>query len=116
MADYWHNNQTYCRIQKSYNDSSWYGFSILLEGALQNKRDYIINELYKNGIETRPILTGNFLKNSACNFMNYEISGILENTENVDRRGFYVGNSHVNIENQLFKLAEILNKFNKNIN
>jgi len=109
-------NQTYCSIQKCDHDSSWYGFSILLEGALQNKRDYIINELYNNGIETRPILTGNFLKNSACNFMNYEISGILENTENVDRRGFYVGNSHVNIENQLFKLAEILNKFNKNIN
>ena len=35
-------------------------FSILLEGALQNKRDYIINELYNNGIETRPIVTGNF--------------------------------------------------------
>ena len=109
-------NQTFCSIQKCDHDSSWYGFSILLEGALQNKRDYIINELYNNGIETRPILTGNFLKNPVCNFMNYEISGILENTENLDRRGFYVGNSHVNLENQLFKLAEILNKLNKNIN
>ena len=48
--------------------------------------------------------------------MNYEISGILKNVENVDRRGFYVGNSHVNLENQLFKLAEIIHKLYKNIN
>tara|TARA_A100001011_G_scaffold400577_1_gene516413 strand:+ start:5471 stop:6796 length:1326 start_codon:yes stop_codon:yes gene_type:complete len=109
-------NQTYCSIQKCDHDSSWHGFSILLEGALQNKRDYIMNELYNNGIETRPILTGNFLKNSVCNFINYEISGILKNVEYLDRTGFYVGNSHYNLENQLSKLAEILCKLNKKNN
>ena len=109
-------NQTYCSIQKCHHDSSWYGFSILLKGALQNKRDYIINELYNYGIETRPIVTGNFLKNSVCNFLNYEISGILKNVENLDRTGFYVGNSHSNLEKQLLKLAEILHKLNKRIN
>ena len=109
-------NQTYCSIQKCFHDSSWYGFSILLKGALQNKRDYIINELYNYGIETRPIVTGNFLKNSVCNFLNYEISGVLKNVENLDRTGFYVGNSHSNLEKQLLKLAEILHKLNKRIN
>ena len=48
--------------------------------------------------------------------MNYEISGILKNVENLDRTGFYVGNSHSNLEKQLFKLAEILHKLNKRIN
>ena len=68
------------------------------------------------GLRDKTNTNGKFLKNPVCNFMNYEISGILENTENLDRRGFYVGNSHVNLENQLFKLAEILGKLNKNIN
>ena len=43
----------------------------------------------------------NFLKNSVCNFLNYEISGVLKNTENLDRTGFYVGNSHSNLEKQM---------------
>jgi CDP-6-deoxy-D-xylo-4-hexulose-3-dehydrase len=88
----------------------------LLEGVLQNKRNYIINELYNYGIETRPVVTGNFLKNPVRNFMNYEISGVLKNVENLDRRGFYVGNSHFNLEKQLSKLAEIIYKLYKNIN
>ena len=74
-------------------------FQYFVKGSPQNKRDYIINELYNYGIETRPIVTGNFLKNSVCNFLNYEISGILKNVENLDRTGFYVGNSHSNLEN-----------------
>ena len=109
-------NQTYCSIQKCDEDSSWHGFSILLEGSLKDKRDHVIYELHQNGIETRPILTGNFLKNSVCSFMNYEISGILRNVEAVDRRGFFVGNSHINLENQLLRLTETINKFHKKIN
>ena len=109
-------NESYCSTQKCDQDSSWYGFSILLEGALKDKRDYVLNELHNIGIETRPIVTGNFLKNSVCDFMNYEISGILKNVERVDRRGFFVGNSHMNLENQLLKLSETLQKLYKNIN
>ena len=86
---------------------------MILEGNLKNKRDLVLNELFKNGIETRPVVTGNFLKNPACNFMDYEISGILKNVEDVDRNGFFVGNSHKNLENQLLKLSEILEKLNK---
>ena len=48
--------------------------------------------------------------------MNHEISGVLKNVENIDRSGFYVGNSHYNLENQLSKLAEIIYKLYKNIN
>ena len=33
-----------------------------IKGNLRNKREYVINELIKEGIETRPIVSGNFLK------------------------------------------------------
>ena len=42
--------------------------------------------------------------------MEHEVSGILTKTEKVDRNGFFVGNSHTNLENQLFKLSETLKK------
>ena len=41
---------------------------------------------------------------------------IKSQVENLDRTGFYVGNSHSNLEKQLFKLAEIIHKLNKRIN
>ena len=41
--------------------------------------------------------------------MEHEVSEILTKTEKVDRNGF-VGNSHTNLENQLFKLSETLKK------
>ena len=41
------------------------------------------------------------------------VSGILKNVEDVDRNGFFVGNSHINLENQLLRLSEILEKLNK---
>ena len=106
-------DKTYCTIQKCDQDSSWYGFSLILEGDLEGKRDMVINELYTNGIETRPVVTGNFVKNPVCNFMEHEVSGVLTKTEKVDRNGFFVGNSHINLEDQLLRLSEILKKLSK---
>ena len=103
-------DKSYCKIQKCDHDSSWYGFSLILDGSLSGKRDQVINQLYTSGIETRPVVTGNFVKNPVCNFMEHEVSGILTKTEKVDRNGFFVGNSHTNLENQLFKLSETLKK------
>ena len=107
-------DKTYCKIQKCSHDSSWYGFSLVLDGDLKNKRAYVLNELYNNGIETRPIVTGNFVKNPVCNLIDYEISGILKNVEEIDRSGFFVGNSHINLEKQILKLDEILKKLATN--
>ena len=44
-------DKTYCKIQKCDQDSSWYGFSLILDGDLEGKRDMVINQLYTNGIE-----------------------------------------------------------------
>ena len=59
-------------------------------------------------------VTGNFVKNPVCNLIDYEISGILKNVEEIDRSGFFVGNSHINLEKQILKLDEILKKLATN--
>ena len=57
------------KIQKETGKSSWFGFSVILDGKLKNRRDQILNELNNKGIETRPIISGNFLKYPVTKFL-----------------------------------------------
>ena len=107
---------SFCQIQDSYRESSWYGFSIILSGNLKNKREYVITELTKQGIETRPIVSGNFLKNPVEKYYKYSVFGDLKNIKDVDENGFFVGNSHKDLEPQISRLFEILDQLNKTIN
>jgi CDP-6-deoxy-D-xylo-4-hexulose-3-dehydrase len=99
-------------IQKEIGDSSWFGFSLIInEHVTSIKRDKIIIELEKVGIETRPIVSGNFLKNKVLKFFDYEVSGSLSNSEFLDRNGFFVGNHHYDLTSELKHLQNTLNKF-----
>ena len=41
---------------------SWFGLSIKINSKIKNIKNKIINKLENNGIETRPIISGNFAK------------------------------------------------------
>jgi len=96
-------------IQKEIGKSSWFGFSFILHGELAGNRDEIVALLQKKGIETRPIVAGNFTKQKALRFMNYSISGQLINADNLHDNGFFVGNNSIPIKEQIDYLAEVLN-------
>ena len=99
-------------IQKEIGNSSWFGFSLIINEHLTSiKRHKIIIELEKAGIETRPIVSGNFLKNKVLKFFDYEVSGDLSNSEFLDRNGFFVGNHHYDLTSELKHLHNTLNKF-----
>ena len=99
-------------IQKEIGNSSWFGFSLIINEHLTCiKRHKIIIELEKAGIETRPIVSGNFLKNKVLKFFDYEVSGDLTNSEFLDRNGFFVGNHHYDLTSELKHLQDTLNKF-----
>ncbi len=99
-------------IQKEIGKSSWFGFSLIINEHLTSiKRHKIIIELEKAGIETRPIVSGNFLKNKVLKFFDYEVSGDLTNSEFLDRNGFFVGNHHYDLTSELKHLQDTLNKF-----
>ena len=106
-------DESFCIIQKSEHESSWLGFSIILNGPLTNKRSHLVYELEKAKIEYRPIITGNFLKNPVINYYDYSISENLNNTETVDNSGLYVGNYHCPLDSQISKLYEITKKLSK---
>ena len=109
-------HKSFCKPQKSHKDSSWYGFSLLLSGNLKGKRDFVITELTKQGIETRPIVSGNFLKNPVEKYYDYSVYDNLRNITNVDENGFFVGNSHYDLTPQIYRLYRSLDILYKIIN
>lgn len=100
----------YFRIQQEVGKSSWFGFSLIIRDGVTLHRDDVVERLISAGIECRPIVGGNFTKNKVIKWFDYEIFGSLKNAELVDKNGFFVGNHHFDIKEQLVFLKQILDK------
>jgi len=93
---------SYLRIQKEVGNSSWFGFSMILEPDAPISRSDLIDVFSKNNIEFRPIVTGNFCKNlEVLNHFDYQIFGDLPNAQYLDNHGLFIGNHHVDVAEQL---------------
>ena len=102
-------NHPYIDIQKETGSSSWFGFSLILKENAPYKRAELVKLLAENGIECRPIVTGNFLKNTeVLEYFDYEVSGTLEVAEYLDEHGLFVGNHQNDIVTEINLLAKIL--------
>lgn len=95
-------------IQKEVGHSSWFGFSMIIRPESKLKRKDVIDTLTKNGVDVRPIVTGNFAKNEVLKWFDYEISGNLSNAEVLDENGFFIGNHQFDIRDKITKLREII--------
>jgi CDP-6-deoxy-D-xylo-4-hexulose-3-dehydrase len=107
-------NVDYITTQLEYGYSSWFGFSILLQGALEGKRDIVIKALTAAGVETRPIVAGNFVNNPACKFINHRTNGSLENAEYVDANGFFIGNDSRDLTDPLSLVKSVITEIYDN--
>lgn len=94
-------------IQKEIGESSWFGFSLIIMNKSINRKE-IIDLLTINKIDSRPIVTGDFTKNDVMKFFNYEIHETLENADHLHYQGFFLGNSHVDLTEELMYLKNIL--------
>ncbi len=102
-------------IQKELGQSSWFGFSLILnDKSLSRKK--LIKLLTKNKIDTRPIVTGNFANNDVMKYFDYEIHKDLKNAEHIHENGFFVGNSHEDLTKELLYLKDVLAKNFNNLN
>ncbi|CAM4332915.1 DegT/DnrJ/EryC1/StrS family aminotransferase [Paenibacillus alkaliterrae] len=97
-------------LQQEIGSSSWFGFSMLLKKEAPIDRTTVVSFLRQNGIECRPIVAGNFTGNAVVKRFNYEIHGQLEHADFIDRNGFFVGNHHFNIEEQIGELHRLLDR------
>ena len=87
----WKNQFTFFNACKEVSPS-WFGMPLLLNKKLKNKKKTFLNFLNKSGIETRPILTGNFLKQPCSKLYSFgSKNNNFRNTDLVDKLGFFIG-------------------------
>ena len=95
-------------IQKNIYNSSWFGFSLIVKPYSTLKRRHIIDTLQEHKIDCRPIVTGNFTKNDVMKYFDYKIHKTLKNADYLHENGFFVGNSHTDLSNEISLLNDIL--------
>ncbi len=97
-------------------DPSWFGLPILINKKFLTKKKKFLNYLNKNGIETRPILSGNFINQPSIKL--YKLNNKKEkfkSAQEIEDRGFFIG-IHIDpiskknlqlLENKLLNINEI---------
>jgi len=100
-------------LQTEVGSSSWFGFSIVLTNNLRGAREKIVQSLQQAGIDVRPIVAGNFTRNSVIKYFDYSICGTLENADIIHENGMFVGNHSIIIDEKIDQLVKLLNNFYK---
>ena len=96
------------RLQTEWGQSSWFGFGMTLTGSLEGRRSEVITKLTDLGVECRPIVAGNFMKNPVIELMNC-ITCDAPNADYIDTNGFFIGNDCVDLKNKIEAVAEVIN-------
>jgi CDP-4-dehydro-6-deoxyglucose reductase, E1 len=99
------------RTQDEMCESSWFGFSMVLTGRLKGHRAELVEILSKAGIESRPIVAGNFTRNPVISFLEHTIYGDLSAANELHDDGLFVGNHHFELSEEFKLLKATLKAF-----
>jgi CDP-6-deoxy-D-xylo-4-hexulose-3-dehydrase len=107
----WNNQFTFFKINKKIKPS-FFGFPLLMNRKYLGKRKIFLNILEKFGVETRPIISGNFLNQPAIKLFKLgRVNAKYPKSEDVQNLGFFLGLHLKRIDNQILKkLTNILFK------
>lgn len=101
-------------IQDTKVDTQWLAFPLTIRKSAPFSRLELITYLEKNNIQTRPIFTGNVLKQPAFkNIIHREIRGGYPVTNEIMERGFLIGAHHGMEEKHLKKIEQVFSEFLK---
>ena len=96
--------------ENKFVNPSWFGLSIKILIKNFNKR-IIIKKLENNGIETRPIISGNFADQPAAKLYGISLNQKFPNTDKVYNSSFFIGLPTKQINNNFLK--KIVSAFEK---
>jgi CDP-6-deoxy-D-xylo-4-hexulose-3-dehydrase len=99
------------QLQKETGESSWFGFSLILSNTLSGKRKELISLLNEYGIQSRPIVAGNFARNPVLKHLRHAQLPALTNADKVHFDGLFVGNHHYSMQTQIDLLVHVLAEF-----
>jgi CDP-6-deoxy-D-xylo-4-hexulose-3-dehydrase len=77
-------------------------------------KDELVIYLEKNGIETRPIMTGNIVEQPVSKLFKFKVTGDLENSRYIMRNSFAIGNHHEINESKRKFIAHVITRFIEN--
>ena len=96
------------RVQREVGRSSWFGFSLILEGPLAGRRKDVVHTFAAAGIECRPIVAGNFTRNPVMRYFDASVPAALPRADRVHEDGLFVGNHHYSLEQEIASLTDTL--------
>jgi len=112
-SEKWNNQLSFLEPQEKLKPS-WFGIPILLNKRLIKFKRQYLNQLNNNGIETRPIISGNFLNQPSIDL--YKLNNKKEKfaiAQDIENRGFFIGLHTKRIEeNEIIKLTNNLLSIN----
>lgn len=87
------------RTQTPIGASSWFAFALVFE--TRDVRNRVAALLQENGVECRPIITGNFTRQEALKHLNYKIYSKLSIADRLHDCGLYIGNHPVKLKDEI---------------
>jgi len=85
-------------------DPAWFGIAVLLHEGYAHQHEEYLAYLTKHGIENRPIISGNFIRQpSIAKYCEGEKPEDYPGSETIHRRGFFIGVHQVHIDDEKVK-------------
>jgi CDP-6-deoxy-D-xylo-4-hexulose-3-dehydrase len=105
-------SNTAFRLQKQSHLGSWMAFGMTIRSRSFSRSEVTL-ELEAAGVETRPIVTGNFLRQPVIRQIRsfVEAVGDFPGADFVHQNGLMFGNHGRNLEKELDSVVEVLEKF-----
>ena len=100
------------KIQREIGKSSWFGFSVILTDELKGERDVVIERLTKLGVETRPIIAGNFMKQPVIEYFTYIGRATYDSADYLHDNGFFMGNDVIDLKENIDMVYDEFVKIN----
>ncbi|PCE14955.1 pyridoxamine 5-phosphate oxidase [Microbacterium sp. SZ1] len=98
------------RLQKETGESSWFGFSLVLEDSLAGRRSDLVAAFAEARIESRPIVAGNFTRNPVMTHLDAIVPDALPAADKVHTDGLFVGNHHYPVRDGIDLVAETVER------
>ncbi len=90
---------------------SWFGYALMIEGISMQEREKLADSLMTSGIETRPVLSGNFLRNPVIKYMDHEVHSTLDVAEAIDDAGLFFGAQNTALDEEMSVAADVVKNF-----
>ena len=98
------NDQFYFVSHSKEISPSWFGLPILINKKYSSKKKKFLEFLTKNGIENRPILSGNFINQPVAKLYKLNSKKLtFPNAQKIDELGFFIGLHTKKITNEVVK-------------